>query len=854
MNLRPVIFAVVLAAGRAADQSAQAADPAAAADFKKNIQPVLEEYCYDCHGDGEKRGGVALDAFNSSTNFAEGRDVWWRVLKNLRAGLMPPAKKAQPSQVQKELIEHWIKNAVFEIDPLNPDPGRVTLRRLNRVEYQNTIRDLVGVEFDTQGEFPPDDTGHGFDNIGDVLTLSPMLLEKYLVAAEKIIAQAVPVVASVPPEQVIPGAQFRSGAEDGAGGYGPRSLSYYSPAFVTNRFNVAVAGQYQLNADLMVNEKFVDDVFDYNKCLFIFRVDGKELLSKEFSWEGGKPYHFNYDQNWAAGDHQLDFELRPLTPGLAQNRTLSLQITAVTVRGPMARESGVPPKNYARFFPKAVPEPAVARREYARQLLGDFARRAFRRPVDPETPDRLARLAESIYDQPGKTFEAGVAEAMVAVLASPRFIFREESVEPSGGQPYVLVDEYALASRLSYFLWSSMPDEELFRQAEAETLRQNLSAQVARMLADKRSDALEKNFVGQWLQARDITTIPIEARSVLAREQKFDPEQEARRKRFRELNDKTAELTPAEKDELASLRTTLFRSRRQTRVDLTPDLRRAMQQETEDVFAYILREDRSLLELLDSDYTFVNERLARHYGLTNVVGQEMRLVTLPPDSPRGGILTEGTVLAVTSNPTRTSPVKRGVFILDNILGTPPLPPPPNIPPLEDALKGLTNRAPTLRESLAVHRENVLCASCHDRMDPIGLALENFNAMGMWRDQEFGQPIDPAGKLVTGEDFSNIKELKRVLVKNHAEDFYRTLTQKLLTYALGRGLDYYDVETVDQIVARVEKSGGRPSALVTGIIESAPFQKMRAGSPATAEINLKPDQIAGATGETTKEKL
>jgi hypothetical protein len=826
----------LLTASLAATPAARAVD--AAAEFKNNIQPVLEEYCYDCHGDGEKKGGVALDAFNSSTNFVEGRDVWWRVLKNLRAGLMPPAKKAQPSKEQKELIEQWIKHSVFLADPLNPDPGRVTLRRLNRVEYQNTIRDLVGVEFDTQNEFPPDDTGHGFDNIGDVLTLSPMLLEKYLVAAEKIIAQAVPVVASVPPERVIPGAQFQNDADDGNKKFGPRSLSYYSPAFVTNTFKAPHAGQYQLNVNLMVNEKYVDDVFDLNKCEFIFRADGKELLTKEFSWEGGKPYHFSYDRDWAAGNHRLDFELRPLTPGLPQGRTLSLQITDVTVRGPMARENWVKPKNYAHFFPKEVPETAADRRAYARELLGDFARRAFRRPVDDATSDRLAELAESVYGQPGKTFEAGVAEAMVAVLASPRFLFREESAEPAGGQPYALVDEYALASRLSYFLWSSMPDEELFSQAAAGTLRQNLSTEVARMLADKRAVALEKNFVGQWLQARDIETVPIEARSVLAREQKFDPQQQAMQKRFRELNDKT-ELAPAEKDELASLRTTLFRSRQKPRTDLTPDLRRAMQQETEDVFAYILREDRSLLELLDSDYTFANEKLARHYGLTNVIGPEMRLVTLPPDSPRGGILTEGTVLAVTSNPTRTSPVKRGVFILDNILGTPPLPPPPNIPPLEDALKGLTNRAPTLRESLAVHRENVLCASCHDRMDPLGLALENFNALGMWRDQEFGQPIDPSGRLATGEDFSNIKELKRVLVKNHAEDFYRTLTQKLLTYALGRGLDYYDVETVDQIVARVEKSGGKPSALLAGIIESAPFQKTRV--PVHTAANGEPEK-------------
>ncbi|MEI9865981.1 MAG: DUF1592 domain-containing protein [Limisphaerales bacterium] len=844
MNFRPVILTAAFAASFTVILTAQAVDTAVA-DFKKNIQPVLVEYCYDCHGDGEHSGGVALDAFNSNTNFIEGRDVWWRVLKNLRAGLMPPAKKSQPTAEQKAVIEHWIKNAVFEVDPLNPDPGHVTIRRLNRVEYQNTIRDLLGVEFNVQEEFPPDDTGHGFDNIGEVLTMSPMLLEKYMVAAEKIIGQAVPTVAGVMPEIVIPGSQFRGDAGD-LKRSGPLWLSYYSPASVTNVFKAAVTGEYQLNVDLVINEKYVDDVFDYNKCLFIFRVDGKELLEKEFSWEGGKPFHFSYDQSWTAGDHQMDFELRPLTPDAAQTRTLSMQITAVTVRGPVGEKYAVQPKNHARFFPKEVPTDADGRRAYAQELLGNFAQRAFRRPVDKKTSERLAKLAESIYEQPGKTFESGVAEGMIAVLASPRFIFREENIESTErGQPYALVDEYALASRLSYFLWSSMPDDELFQQAAAGTLRKNLSAQVARMMADKRSNALEKNFVGQWLQARDITTIPIEARSVLAREQKFDPEREAMQNRFRELSNKSdGTLTKEEKNELAVIRAS-FRAQRQQqlRADLTPDLRRAMQQETESVFDYVISEDRNLLELLDCDYTYVNERLARHYGLTNIVGQEMRRVTLPPDSPRGGILTEGTVLIVTSNPTRTSPVKRGVFILDNILGTPPLPPPPNIPPLEDAIKGLTNRVPTLRETLAAHRENALCSSCHNRMDPLGLALENFNALGMWRSQEYNQPIDPSGQLATGESFSNIKELKQALIKNHAEDFYRTLTQKLLTYALGRGLDYYDVETVDQIVARVEKSGGKPSALLAGIVESAPFQKTRT-----------PVRTAAATGDNAKDKL
>src|SRR5665213_130830 len=377
MNFRPFIVASLLTASLMASRPVKAVD-SPAADFKKNIQPVLEEYCYDCHGGGENRGGVALDAFNSTTNFTGGRDVWWRVLKNLRAGLMPPAKKSQPTKAQKEAIQQWIKDAVFEVNPLNPDPGRVTLRRLNRVEYQNTIRDLVGVDFDVAGEFPPDDTGHGFDNIGEVLTMSPMLLEKYLVAAEKIIAQAVPVADGVAPERVIHGWEFRGGK----GGENSGSLSYYSPASVTNIFYASRAGQYQLNVNLMVNEKFVDDVFDYNKCEFIFRADGQELLKKEFSWEGGKPYHLSYDQTWAAENHQLDFELRPLTPGVAPGRTLSLQITDVTVRGPMAKENRVKPGNYARFFPREIPATAAGRRDYARELLGDFARRAFRRPVD----------------------------------------------------------------------------------------------------------------------------------------------------------------------------------------------------------------------------------------------------------------------------------------------------------------------------------------------------------------------------------------------------------------------------------------------------------------------------------------
>jgi len=800
----------------------EASNPGAT-EYRKDIEPILKEYCYDCHGDGMDKGKVAFDDFDPDKDLGTSQDLWWRALKNLRAGMMPPPKKPHPSPDQIALIEGWIKARVFDSDPQSPDPGRVTLRRLNRVEYRNTVRDLMGVDFDTNAEFPPDDTGHGFDNIGDVLTLPPMLLEKYLEAAQTIVARSVPQAARIVQERTISGKRFQAGDDDG-----PMSLSFYAAAAVSNTFTAKQAGKYQLGIDLAINEKFVDNVFDYNKCQLLFKVDGNEMLQREFSWQGGRSYHYDVEANWVAGDHELKFELQPLTTN-EPTRTLSVQVSSVTIRGPLAKEFWVKPRNYDRFFPKDIPDSVAGKRAYAEELLGKFAGKAFRRPADAKTVKRLTDLAEDIYKQKGKTFEEGVSQAMVATLASPRFLFLEERVEPgSVASGYAKVDEYGLASRLSYFFWSSMPDDELFRLAGQKKLRENLAAQVKRMMADSHSDALVKNFTGQWLHARDIENINIEARAVLGREDRFDPEAERTRRRFRELREKDdAQLTPAEKEELEKLRPIVQKRIRQPlRTELTGDLRRAMKQETEGVFDYILREDRDLIELVDSDYTFLNERLALHYGITNVSGNKVRLVKLPPNSPRGGILTQGTVLAVTSNPTRTSPVKRGVFILDNILGTPPPPPPPDIPPLEDSAKGGGNRTLTLRETLAIHRENALCSSCHNRMDPLGLAFENFNAMGMWREQEFGEPVDAAGQLITGEQFNGVKELKRLLAQKYSRNFYRTITEKVLTYALGRGLEYYDVETVDQIVARLEQANGRPSALLMGVVESAPFQKTR----------------------------
>jgi Protein of unknown function (DUF1592)/Protein of unknown function (DUF1588)/Protein of unknown function (DUF1587)/Protein of unknown function (DUF1585)/Protein of unknown function (DUF1595)/Planctomycete cytochrome C len=798
--------------------------------FDQQIRPILEDHCYACHGNGLKKGGVVLDDLGTGQARLRDRDLWWRVLKNVRAGIMPPAGKTGPTDREKRLLAEWIKYGAIGIDPTNPDPGRVTVRRLNRVEYRNTVRDLIGVDYDTTSEFPADDTGHGFDNIGDVLTISPLLLEKYITAAKAIVSAAVPTSSTAVAEQTIAGGRFRGLGTPATAGNddGPLSLSYYQPAIVSSSIRVEHGGRYQLVVDLTANERFVDGVFDLNRCRLIVKVDGRERLAREYSRQDGRAYHDVIDQDWQAGEHQLAFELQPQKPAEKQVRSLTIRIKSVTIRGPMEKQYWARPKNYARFFPQDVPPSPVDRRQYARELLGRFATKAFRRPVAPETVDRLSTFAAGVSAEEGQTFEAGVAQAITAVLASPAFLFREEAAAAEPSESYPLIDEYALASRLSYFLWSSMPDEELFRLAGANKLREKFHAQVARMLADVRSEEFVRHFVGQWLQARDIESVQINAFAVISRDSIPDPEAEKRRERFRELNRKPAEeLTDLEKKELEQIRGSFGNSFRRFReFELNGELRRSMRRETEMLFGHIVRNGRNVVELIDSDYTFLNERLAKYYGLADVKGEEMRRVALPADGPRGGVLTQGTVLAVTSNPDRTSPVKRGLFILENILGTPPAPPPPDIPPLEDAAKRSANKKPTLREALALHRQDAKCSSCHNRMDPLGLAFENFNALGRWRDKERGQPIDSAGKLITGEAFTTVKQLKHVLANQRRRDFYRCLSEKLLTYALGRGLGYDDVAVVDELVERLESKSGNATELLMGVVDSVPFQKTR----------------------------
>jgi hypothetical protein len=815
--------------------------------FREQVEPILSERCYDCHANGMQEGSVAFDGM-SPEELVDNPQLWWRALRMVRAGMMPPAEMSPLTAEEKLTLETWIKRSAFHGDPNNPDPGHVTLRRLNRNEYRNTIRDLFGVNYNTQADFPQDDTGHGFDNIGSVLNVSPLLLEKYLAAARTIVAEAVPLTATMTPERKITGEEFiPEGASAKGVKPGPRWLSYYEPGWFSHRVKIARPGRYQLEVNLSADERHVDDQFDYNKCRLTFSVDGAGKLNQEFSRQGGKPFTFKYDVDWQSGEHELIFELTPLTPGVEQVRSLTVRIKSVIVRGPFGDEFGSPVPGYDKYFPRPVPEGANERREYAREILQKFADRAYRQPVDAPTIDRLVALAEQFYSQPDKTFESGIAEAMTAVLASPRFLFREEVAMPPGAEgEYPYLDDYSLASRLSYFLWSTMPDEELFQLAAEGKLRENVPTQFERMFNDPRSDQFIHHFVGQWLRARNIESVVINAREVVQRDSAPDLKAIESFKRFRELLSKPREkLTEAEKKEFEEIRRNFRRRGRQfEKYELNDELRRAMRRETELVFETILREDRPLVELLDSDYTFLNERLAKHYGIEGVTGDEMRKVGLPADSPRGGILTQGTVLAVTSNPDRTSPVKRGLFVLENILGTPPAPPPPDIPALEDAGDAKQKLTFTVREALALHREAPLCSSCHNRMDPIGLALEEFNALGMSRATDHGKPIEAAGQLITGEEFAGIDELKQVLVTHHRQEFYRCLTEKLLTYALGRGIEYHDTETVDAIVAALEANEGRPSALLKGIIASAAFQKCR--PPDTAPIKTASTDPATST--------
>jgi hypothetical protein len=743
-------------------QAAAPADSLPAASFQKDVAPFLAKHCFACHGNGKNRGGLALDSYKDDESLLKDRKVWESVLHMLRSGEMPPPERKQrPTSAEVETALRAIDATLAKLDCTGPrNPGRVTVRRLNRVEYNNTIRDLVGVDFKPAEDFPSDDVGYGFDNIGDVLSVSPLLLEKYLTAAEAIVEKAVVIADAPRPEkrQLRGGLRPSRGAGDIRKGVGV-FLHSKGEIFLQNALD---------EGDYTVRFLAFGQQVGEEPVRMAVRINGTDVQAFEVKAEQSAPAAFEVKTRLKGGSTRLGVAfLNPYSDAAAADpakQRRMLFVRGVEVDGPYNPPPPVLPEHHQRLMAH---KPGLAPREAAREILTRFATRAFRRPVRSEEIERFLKLFDAA-EKEGERFEQCIRLALQGVLVSPHFLFRME-LDPPGAKPgsaYV-INDYELATRLSYFLWSSMPDDELFALAAKGALRQNLDAQVRRMVEDPKSSAFVQNFAGQWLTIRNLYTVAPD------------------RKLFPNFDD---------------------------------ELRAAMHRETELFFEAILREDRSILDLIDADFSFVNERLAKHYGIEGIKGKEFQRVKLPPN--RGGLLTQASILTITSNPTRTSPVKRGKWVLEQLFGTPPPPPPPDAGELsEDPKAQLTG---SLRQRMEQHRVNPNCAVCHNKMDPLGFAFENYDAVGGWRTKDGNFDIDPSGVLPDGRAFQGPAELKTIL-KTQKDLFGRCLAEKMLTYALGRGLEYYDKCAVDEIVKALAKDEDRFSALMVAIVRSEPFQ-------------------------------
>lgn len=753
------------------EKSAEKALAAAAQDqpvkFAESIKPLLQKYCYDCHGERRQRAGLNLQKFGDEQAVLEGRKVWERAAGMIRTREMPPQRRReQPTQEERDLLFKWIHDTTSKIDCTGThDPGRVTIHRLNRFEYNNTIRDLVGVNFKPAADFPSDDVGYGFDNIGDVLSLPPLLFEKYLSAAEKITEAAIVaqplkgVISKFNGDQLKDGQPFDSGA---------KLLS--SNGKISAEIEAAAAGKYVVR--IRAFETHAGD--DFAKMGFL--VDGQQLQMCDVKGRIESPQAFALTVDLTAGKHTIAGEFtndyyQPDNPD-PKNRDRNMGVASIEVQGPLEVSEAAPVNElHRRIFIRTPKADMSDADECASAVLANFGRRAFRRPLEREELERLVSFAHDVRVD-GESFERSIEIAVHAILVSPHFLFRiEVDAEPDNPQAIHPITEFELASRLSYFLWSSMPDDELLRLAEQNGLRASLRSQVERMLKDSKSQAFIEHFAGQWLQTQNLK-----------------------------------QLTPDPK---------LFPT-------FDDALRESMRMETELFFGEIVRGNHSIIDLLDADFTFVNERLAKHYGLSGVSGEQFQRVKLEGEQ-RAGILTQASILTLTSNPTRTSPVKRGKWVLENILGAPPPPPPPDVEELKTDEKSVLSGS--LRQRMEQHRENPSCASCHQRMDPLGFGFENFDAVGAWRTKDGNFDIDPAGVLPSGESFKSPKELREILKKSK-DEFARCLTEKLLTYSLGRGLEYYDKCAVDSLVANIAKDNYRITTLIQEIVQSDPFQKRR----------------------------
>lgn len=768
------------AASLAAD-AAESVDAQRAMQFLSAVEPFLQRHCVACHGPKKREGELALDRLADPASRPATRDTWERVLQALVGELMPPPDRARPTAADRDAVIRAIELRLNQVDCDRPvDPGRVTIRRLNRQEYNRTIRDLLGVTFRPADDFPSDDVGHGFDNIGDVLTVSPLLVEKYLNAAERIAGDAVRTAASAHPVRIR--RERRELERDGGA-----KLASGGVYAITSRGSVRGKFEAPRRGEYVVRVRAAGQPAGPELPRLRVDVDDKELRTFDVAAPRKSPADYATRFTLDAGPHRIAAAFvndyyQPDAPN-PEDRDRNLYVAYIELEGPVDSPAAQTAPNSAAGLVLVRPDDKTSLAAAARATLAPFIRRAFRRPVADEETARYARLVE-LAGERGDTFERGVEAAVAAVLVSPHFLFRGEpysrgatspadsakSAAPPATTPLA---DFELASRLSYFLWSSMPDETLFQSAERGELgrSETLVAQTRRMLADPRAEALAVDFGGQWLNLRMLD------------EAAPDPRQ-----------------FPGVDGELRG------------------DFRR----ESELLFLEILRQDRPITEFLDADYTFVNERLARHYGVAGVAGNEFRRVALD-GTRRIGVLTHASILTLTSNPARTSPVKRGKWILENILGTPPPEPPPDVPQLEVVQKARPGAS--LRQQLEIHRRDANCAVCHAQMDALGFGFENFDAVGRWRDRDGEHPVDAAGELPGGRKFAGPGELVRLL-RGQRSQFARMLSGKLLTYALGRGLVPSDRCVVDRIARQLESADDRFSALATAIVLSEPFRLRR----------------------------
>jgi hypothetical protein len=766
--------------------------PAAGAEPPKAgpaVVKFIQSYCIDCHSKSDPTGELALDELIAN-DFAPSSQRWERVVRKLAARQMPPLGSTRPSEESYQEALESLESALDAAAARAPNPGRTeTFRRLTRTEYRNVIRDLLDLEIDVDALLPADESSHGFDNI-TVTDLSPTLLNRYLAAAEKIARLAVGASVQAPRGETIrvrpdltqdvhiPGLPI--GTRGGAlvAHHFPFDGEYEIQVHLMRDRNEEVEGLHEAHElEILLDRESIkqftikppakgetNQSIDANLTLRLQVEAGPHQLGAAFLQRSSSllettrqplNVHFNYYRHPRIGP--AIYEISIVGPFESKELTKSKD------SGEKARRGRV----FSRHPPNVEDEDACAQ-----QIIARLARQAYRRPVTED--DLTAPLGFFRQARAESGFEAGIEAALSMLLINPHFLFRIERdpLDLMAGSAYRISD-LELASRLSFFLWTSAPDEELLATAERDELHrpQVLEKQVLRMLKDERARALTENFAGQWLYLKNLESVTPDMR-----------------------------LYP----------------------DFDDNLRQAMRRETELFFESMVREDRSLLDLIKADYTFLNERLAKHYGLPHVYGDRFRRIALDESSHRGGLLRQGSILTVTSYATRTSPVIRGHWILANLVGAAPPPAPPDVPTLQE--NTVSNRLP-MRERLKEHRANAACASCHNQMDPIGFALENFDAIGRWREMESERPIDNAGGFIDGGEFNGIEGLEQALLRR-PELFVRTVTEKLLTFALGRGVEHDDAPAIRKIVRGARAEDYRFSALILGIVQSAPFQMRR----------------------------